>query len=168
MKSKVQKKVDELEQEIYLSSVKESINRGRSLTVGTCGGGTVEVAMRRNDGSTTYMILQPVEVVELIHQLSAQIGCHMQMIPRKDFASWRDWKYTPEELARYRGEQLLPGVGHPPHSNDMSPHQSKGQVLPSPDQQPGLALPPPKDSNETVATQKPRKRHSIKRTATSS
>jgi hypothetical protein len=166
VKKAIQKKIDEATLRTHLNGVSEGLNRARSITVGTCGGGTIEVAMRRADGSNTFIILQPVEVVELIHQLSAQIGCHLQMLPRRDFASWRDWKYTPEELAHYRGVQSLPGVGHPPHSNDMAPHQSKGQVLPPPDQQPGLALPPPKDSNETVATQKPQRRHRIKRAAT--
>jgi len=166
VKKAIQKKINEATLRTHLNGVSEGLNRARSITVGTCGGGTIEVAMRRADGSNTFIILQPVEVVELIHQLSAQIGCHLQMLPRRDFASWRDWKYTPEELAHYRGVQSLPGVGHPPHSNDMAPHQSKGQVLPPPDQQPGLALPEPKNHHEqTVAAQKTINRRSSKRSA---
>lgn len=94
--------------------------------------------MRRVDGASTFVILQPVEVTEMIHQLAASIGCHIHIQPRRDFASWRDWKYTEEELAHYRGAQHLPGVGHPPFSNDMAPHMQIGANLPSPEQQPGL------------------------------
>lgn len=116
----------------------ESQNRARSVTVGTCFGGTVEVSMRRADGTVTFAILQPVEAIELIHQLSANVGCHIQLAPRRDFASWRDWNYTAEELAHYRGEQLLPGVGWAPHSNDMAPHMQVGASMPHPEEQPGM------------------------------
>lgn len=146
----------------------EAANRARSFTIGTCFGGTVEVSMRRNDGSNTFAILQPVEVTEMIHQLAASIGCHIHIQPRRDFASWRDWKYTEEELAHYRGIQNLPGVGHPPHANDMAPLQNKGQALPPPEQQPGLqpALMARSESNEqTVATQKTVGRKRTKRAA---
>lgn len=148
----------------------EALHRARSVTVGTCFGGTVELSMRRIDGTNTYAILQPVEAIELIHQLAAGIGCHIHIQPRRDFASWRDWKYTEEELAHYRGQQSLPGVGHPPHSNDMAPHQDKGQVLPPPEQQPGLqpALMAKDGQNEIVAIEKPKQRRSTKRTPAAS
>jgi hypothetical protein len=151
------------------NAFQETQNRARSVTVGTCFGGTAELAMRRGDGITTFAILQPVEVVELIHQLAANIGCHIHIQPRKDFASWRNWKYTEEELTHYRGVQSLPGVGHPPHSNDMAPHIEVGAKLPPPEQQPGLqpALMARSDSNEqTVATQKTVGRKRTKRAST--
>lgn len=116
----------------------EARDRARSVTVGTAFGGVTELTMRRADGTFTYAIMQPVEVIELIHQLSANVGCHMQLVPRKDFASWRDWKLTEAELAHYRGVQPLPGVGWPPHPNDMAPHQQIGANMPTPEQQPGL------------------------------
>jgi hypothetical protein len=145
----------------------EAANRARSFTIGTCFGGTVEVSMRRADGSNTFAILQPVEVTEMIHQLAASIGCHIHIQPRRDFASWRDWKYTEEELAHYRGVQHLPGVGHPPHPNDMAPLQNKGQVLPAPEQQPGLqpALMARSENEQTLATQKTVGRKRTKRAA---
>lgn len=145
----------------------EASNRARSFTVGTCFGGAVEVSMRRGDGTNTFVILQPVEVTEVINQLAAGIGCHIHIYPRKDFASWRDWKYTEEELAHYRGPQYLPGVGHPPHANDMAPYHDKGQLLPPPEQQPGLqpSLMTKDKQNETVAIKKPKNRRSTKRTA---
>lgn len=155
----------ELRKREEIEMVSEARNRARSFTVGTCFGGTVEVSMRRVDGTHTFVILQPVEVTEIIHQLAAGIGCHIHIQPRRDFASWRDWKYTEEELAHYRGVQPLPGVGHPPHSNDMAPHQNKGQVLPPPEQQPGLqpSLMAKDKQNETVAIEKPKNRRSAKR-----
>jgi hypothetical protein len=146
----------------------EAINRARSVTVGTSFGGTNEITMRRIDGLFTYAVLQPVETIELIHQLAAGIGCHIHIVPRKDFGSWRDWKYTEEELAHYRGVQPFPGVGHPPHPNDLSVHAEKGRVLPAPNQQPGLqpALMARSESNEqTVATQKTVGRKRTKRAA---
>jgi hypothetical protein len=123
-----------LEEQAYI----EGRDRARSVTVGTAFGGVTELTMRRADATFTYAIMQPVEVIELIHQLSANVGCHMQLVPRKDFASWRDWKLTEAELAHYRGPQELPGVGWPPYANDMAPHDQVGANLPPPERQPGL------------------------------
>lgn len=142
----------------------EAQNRARSVTVGTCFGGTVELAMRRADGSSTFAILQPVEAIELIHQLAANVGCHLQLAPRRDFASWRDWKYTEAELAHYRGVQQLPGVGHPPHANDMAPHMQLGADMPLPDLQPGM--PNTLEGNEDgepLAIEAPKQRRKYKR-----
>ncbi len=127
-----------MRQRQFENALAESAGRARSVVVGTAFGGTSEISLRRVDGTVTYAILQPVEVVELIHQLAANVGCHLQLVPRKDFASWRDWKHTEEELAHYRGIQNLPGAGHPPHVNDMAPHMAVGANLPPPEQQPGL------------------------------
>jgi hypothetical protein len=134
--------------------VEEQRDRARSVTVGTAFGGVTELIMRRTDGTFTYAIMQPVEIVELIHQLAANVGCHMQLVPRKDFASWRDWKLTEAELAHYRGVQPLPGVGWPPYSNDMAPHNQVGANLPPPEQQPGLNF-AGKPNDEAVAVERP-------------
>ena len=152
--------------EIEKRALMEAEARARSVTVGTCFGGTTEISMRGAFGKNLYAILQPVEVIELIHQLAANVGCHIHIQPRRDFSSWRDWKYTDEELAHYRGAQQLPGVGHPPHANDMVPHNQIGANLPAPEQQPGLqpALMAKEDQNETVAIEKPKHRQSAKRT----
>jgi hypothetical protein len=113
-------------------------NRARSVCVGTAFGGVTEISMRCDDGRTIWALMQPVEAIELIHQLAANVGCHINLQPRRDFSSWRDWKRTEEELAHFRGQQHLPGVGHPPHSNDMAPHNSVGANLPPPELQPGF------------------------------
>lgn len=115
----------------------ENDNRARSITVGTAFGGVTEIMMRNSLGDVTWCILQPVEVVELVHQLTANIGCHINITPRKDFAAWRDWRYTDEELAWYRGEQGPPGVGWAPIVQ-KSEHYENGTSLPPPEKQPGL------------------------------
>lgn len=155
------KTAKELEKARLLAEMKENQNRARSVTVGTAFGGATEIMMRSSDGSVLWAILQPVEVIELIHQLSANVGCHIHIQPRKDFSSWRDWKYSEEELTHYRGAQHLPGVGHPPHANDMAPHNQIGAMLPKPENQPGLTQQRIKD--EAVATEKPKNRRSTKR-----
>lgn len=144
----------------------EADNRARSVTVGTSFGGTTELIMRRGDGNFTFAIMQPVEVIELIHQLSANVGCHLHLQPRRDFSSWRDWKYTEEELAHYRGQQHLPGMGHPPHANDMALHMQVGANLPSPEQQAGLTAQGAQEK-ENVATKKAVNKRTTKRSRTS-
>ena len=138
---------------LHQQHFQEAQNRARSVTVGTAFGGITELTMRRSDGVFTFAIMQPVEVIELIHQLAANVGCHLQLVPRKDFSSWRDWKYTEAELAHYRGEQFLPGVGWPPHPNDMAPHSQVGANLPPPEQQPGLNF-TETSNGEAVAVEK--------------
>lgn len=152
----------------FANSLNESMVRARSITIGTAFGGTTEVTMRRPDGTVTFVILQPVEAIELVHQLAASVGCHINLQPRRDFASWRNWKYTEEELAHYRGNNTAPGVGHPPHANPLPYDQ--GQKLPMPKAQPGMqpALMVKNESEkQTVATQKTLKRRSVKRAAAS-
>lgn len=134
-----------------------ALNRASSITVGTCFGGTTEVMMRASNGSVLWCPMQPVEVIELIHQLAANVGCHIALRPRQDFSSWRDWKID---------ETMYAGNGWPPFVNDMAPHKDKGQVLPPPEQQPGLNI-KKEQSHEAVATQAPVKRRSTKRTSAS-
>ena len=160
-----QEKLDEISLQQELSNFESNLNRARSVMVGTAFGGTTEVSMRANDGSNLWCLMQPVEVIELIHQLAANVGCHISLQPRQDFSSWRNWKYTEKELEHYRGPQAVPGVGHAPHVNDMAPHQDRGQVLPPPEQQPGLKTEVPVRSEENVvATKKTVNRRSAKRT----
>ncbi len=144
------------------------LSRARSVSVGTSFGGVTEIIMRGNSGYM-WTPMQPVEVIELIHQLAANVGCHLQLTPRKDFASWRDWKYTDEELLHYRGHQVEPGVGWAPHVNSMAPHMQVGANLPPPEQQPGMKIETPvKEHENVVATEKTVKRRSTKRTAKAS
>ena len=137
----------------------EAQMRARSVTVGTAFGGTTELTMRRGDGSFTFAILQPVEAIELIHQLAANVGCHLQLVPRKDFASWRDWRVSEEERLHLNG--------HPPFPNDMAPHNQVGTSLPPPEQQSGLNF-TEEPNGETMAVEAPKQRRKSKRATASS
>lgn len=137
---------------------KEVSERARSITVGTCFGGTVEIGMRRQDGEHTFGVFQPVEVIELIHQLAASVGCHVALKPRTDFSSWRRWKVEPHMDA---------GPNWPPFVNDLEPHKTVGAQMPHALEQPGMqpALMARSENEQTVATQKTVGRKRTKRAA---
>lgn len=111
-------KIDALQAELDLLDRKADLCRARSYSVGSAFGGSTELNMRSVHG-TIWAILQPVETIELIHQLAANVGCHMQLMPRQDFSSWRGWEMSKEELEHYRGLNP-PGVGHPAHLTQES------------------------------------------------
>jgi len=155
--------MQDIEREMSAENRVGDLSRARSVSVGTSFGGVTEIIMRGNSGYM-WTPMQPVEVIELIHQLAANVGCHLQLTPRKDFASWRDWKYTDEELLHYRGHQVEPGVGLAPHVNSIAPHMQLGANLPPPEQQPGLKIETPiKEQEHVVATEKTVKRRNPKR-----
>ena len=162
-----QKRIEEIRAAQEVQNFEAELNRARSVNVGTAFGGTTEMSMRGQNGKTLWCIMQPIEVIELIHQLAANVGCHLNLQPRKDFASWRDWKYTEEELLHFRGNQFLPGVGFPPHSNDMAPHADVGASLPPPEQQAGMKI-NAKEQQNVVATKKNINQRNTKRAAKAS
>jgi hypothetical protein len=160
-----------LENEMSVRSREGDLSRARSITVGTCNGGVTEIMMRGGN-QYMWMIMHPVEVVEFIHQLAANVGCHIHVQPRQDFASWRHWQCTDEELAHYRsggGALLNKGSGHAPHVNDIAPFVSVGKqpplAAPNPINKPALAV-RSEENEQTLATQKPVKRSRAKRAAT--
>lgn len=106
------------EAEQAFRSLKSNASRARAITVGTAFGGTTEISIRGDGGDTLWCLMQPVEVMELIHQLSANIGCHIHIQPRKDFSSWREWNLTEAEKLHYNG--------HVPFVNDMAPFNQVG------------------------------------------
>lgn len=101
-----------------VESRKSNLNRSRSITIGTAFGGTTELLMRADGGKFLYCLMQPVEVVEFIHQLAANIGCHLAIKPRDDFSSWREWRVPDAEKKHLNG--------HPPFVNDMAVFQRLG------------------------------------------
>ena len=159
-KSELNKKIKELHYEQQWRDIQSNSLRARAISVGTLFGGTTEIIMRGDGDLRLWCVMQPVEVIELIHQLAANVGCHIHIQPRKDFASWRDWKVTDEEKKHLQWA--------PPFVNDMAPHSQVGANLPAPEQQPGLqpALMAKDGQNETVATEKPKHKPSTKRAAT--
>jgi len=95
-----QKKLSKTRQEIHtlyeaneLASLKQNQTRARSLSVGTAGGGVIELNMR-GDYSSLWYQMQPTEAIEIIGQLAAASGVEIAMRPRQDFASWRSWDPT--------------------------------------------------------------------------
>jgi len=148
----------ELERELYhaeqeLKNYKSNATRSRSITVGTAFGGTTEVSMRGDGGVVLWCILQPVEAIELIHQLAANVGCHIAIKPREDFSSWRGWKVSDEERLRLNG--------NPPFAGEVPNADNVGANLPPPEQQPGMKI--DRSNEHVVATEKTVKRRSPKR-----
>jgi len=95
-----QKKLSKTRQEIHalyekneLADLKQRQTRARSLSVGTAGGGIIELNMRGDFANLWYQ-MQPTEAIEIIGQLAAASGIEIVMRPRQDFASWRSWDAT--------------------------------------------------------------------------
>jgi hypothetical protein len=154
----MQRQLAEAQQD--LKNFKSNASRARSITVGTAFGGVTEVSMRGDGGEFLWCIMQPVEVTELIHQLAGNIGCHIAIQPRKDFASWRDWKVTDEERLHLNG--------HPPFPNELLPHMQVGNNLPPPEEQPGMKKKIVRNNDEPLAIEKPVNKRKSKRTSTPS
>lgn len=117
-KSEAKKRIEEAELAMQVESRMGDMNRARSVTVGTAFGGTTEVMMRGDGGRHLWCLMQPVEVIELIHQLAANVGCHIALKPRDDFSSWRDWRVSEAEKKHLNG--------HAPFVNDMAPFHQLG------------------------------------------
>ena len=109
----LEEKIGDINAEMAIINRMGELRRSRSITVGTAFGGTTELMMRGNDGNVLWAVMQPVEVIELIHQLASNVGCHLALKPREDFSSWRNWKLTEQEKLHYNG--------FPPFVNDMAP-----------------------------------------------
>ena len=69
-KQEAKRKWQEIQNRQEVESFESNLNRSRSITVGTSFGGTTEVSMRGDGGRFLWCVMQPVEVVELIHQLA--------------------------------------------------------------------------------------------------
>lgn len=119
-------KIAEIEMKMQEANRMGDLDRARSYSFGSAFGGSTEISMRTNDGRNIWAILTPVEVVEIIHQLAANVGCHIHLAPREDFASWRDWHNTKEELDHFRdggaalgGRASIALTQHPPQAKAL-------------------------------------------------
>jgi hypothetical protein len=172
-KEELQAKIDQLEAERVLRDKQASSSRARSISVGTAFGGTTEVSMRADDGASLWCFMQPVEVIELIHQLAANVGCHIALKPRDDFSSWREWRVSEAEKKHLNGWA--------PFVNDMAVFQqlgAKGFDQEKAEQVVAFDLAQKEyeyvnggarikgQKNETVAVEKPKNRRRTKRTST--
>tara|TARA_Y100000356_G_C11090890_1_gene199148 strand:- start:19 stop:552 length:534 start_codon:yes stop_codon:yes gene_type:complete len=104
-----------------LGSLNANRTRAQSFSIGTTGSGTTEITMRGIQGEYLWDIYQPTQVIELIHQLASNVGCHIHIVPREDFASWRNWK-KPD------AEQLAKLNGFPPFSNKLEGSSNFGLI----------------------------------------
>lgn len=172
-KKEFQQRIENIRNRREVEGFESDFNRSRSITVGTSFGGTTEISMRGNGDRFLYCIMQPVEVLELIHQLAANIGCHIAIKPRDDFGSWREWRIPDAEKKHLNG--------HQPFVNDMAVFQRLGAI--GFDQQQaeavmeewlsqkeyeyvnGAAQVKKETKNETVAINKPKNGRKIKRTS---
>lgn len=109
-------KIRRAQREQQLRSMEAEKTRARSINIGNTGCGEVEINMRGMDGSQLWGCYHPAEVIELIHQLAAAVGCHIALKPRDDFSSWREWKpMTEQDHASLNGWApfaQLSGNGH--------------------------------------------------------
>lgn len=85
-----------VEKEMFIKGRHDELNRGRSITVGKTND-YVEIQIRTVAGKHAFYIMSPEETTEFIHQLASNIGCHISIKPRDDFASYRLWKDAPNE-----------------------------------------------------------------------
>jgi hypothetical protein len=80
-----------------IEAAKSISTRGRSIVCGTCFNGMVEVLIRGNGDKLLWVVLSPGETGELIHQLTASIGCTASITPRTDFLNFRPWNQNKQE-----------------------------------------------------------------------
>lgn len=157
MEPAIKKRIKKAHDELNALGVESNFNRARSVTVGTAFGGVSEICMRSSNGEFIYALLQPVEVIEIIHQLAASVGCHIQLAPRRDFSSWREWKLV----------ENAQGGNHPPHPDDLAPYAQVGITASEPDAQAGLLEEVNQSYGETLAVEAPKQRRRTKRSAAS-
>ena len=117
-RSEAKKKIQEMIHDQEVSSFASNLNRAKSVTVGTAFGGVTEISMRGDGNQYLWCLMQPVEVIELIHQLAANVGCHIAIKPRNDFGSWREWRLPEIEKKHLNGQV--------PFVNDMAVFQRLG------------------------------------------
>lgn len=160
----LQKEMERRAKERQLKAMAHEESRAQSITIGNAGGGTTEISMRGVCGGYLWNVYQPAEVVELINQLSANIGCHIHIQPRNDFSSWREWKEVPEEerarlngfvpFAQISAQGYVTATGTPvlPGQTNMGRVESKLEF----------------EEEENVAIDKPENKRKAKRARSSS
>ena len=94
----IQKELARLQRLQMIESFESEKRRAQTFSVGNAGGGVTELTMRSSNGNFLWNTYQPVEVIEFIHQMAANIGCHIHVVPRKDFSSWRNWGISEQEM----------------------------------------------------------------------
>ena len=94
----IEKEIRRKEKMRRLAQLNAEDCRAQTFSIGNAGGGITDIIMRSSTGTFLWNTYQPVEVIEFIHQMAANIGCHIHVVPRKDFSSWRNWGISEEEM----------------------------------------------------------------------
>lgn len=97
-----QEKLRKLEEENQYQGMLMTRERARSVTVGNCGNGMIEIGMRSDFGSL-WTLLQPVEAVELLEQIAAACGVEVATRPKQNFSAWRQWENNDEKTSMLKG-----------------------------------------------------------------
>jgi hypothetical protein len=80
MSRKVQEKLD---LELAFLARQGDLCRGRSLAIGVSLNGVIEIVIRHNNGQCAWVVLNTHEVVTLVHQIAAALGCCVTLEPQK-------------------------------------------------------------------------------------
>jgi hypothetical protein len=100
--TKERKEIHKVCEQNELANIKANQTRARSISVGTAGGGIVEINMR-GDHSNLWYQMQPTEAIELMGQLASACGVEIVMRPRQDFAAWRSWDTSLPSCVQWMG-----------------------------------------------------------------
>ena len=159
-KKDFKKLFEEKQQQAQLNALDANSCRAQSVSIGASASGVTEITMRGVNGNFLWEIYQPVQVVELINQLAASIGCRIHIQPRNDFASWRVWREPTEEDRNHLN-------GFPPFAEWTNGSEKVGLLNKNCSSSELNHASMAKDGqNETVATEKPKHKRSAKRAAT--
>ena len=101
-KSKLRQLINTITEENEYNNLIQNRSRARSVTVGTCGGGTIEIQMR-GDYHSSWMQLTPTEALEIAEQIAAASGVQVAMKPKNDFSAWRGWNADNVDYSHLQG-----------------------------------------------------------------
>ena len=172
LSKQAKRRLDEIEMEYEIANRQSNLNRARSITVGNAFGGVVEITMRGDGTKTLWSIMTPVEVIELVHQLAASVGCHIAVKPREDFSSWREWRpeaksshwplflSEPNHFTNSIGTSALQQLSDQSNSNNITSNVFS-QLKINQEQ-------PKEQIDESMASKKPSNKRVHKRSSTSS
>ena len=70
-----------------LDALAANESRAQGLTVGSAGGGAIDIIMRTHSGKIMWQVFQPEEIASIIHQLAASIDCRASITPLENLVS---------------------------------------------------------------------------------
>ena len=101
-KSKLRQLINTITEENEYNNLIQNRSRARSVMVGTCGGGSIEISMR-GDYHSSWIQMTPTEALELAEQLTSSCGVQIAMKPKNDFSAWRGWNADNVDYSHLQG-----------------------------------------------------------------